>query len=84
MLAIRLHETAHFSLRGVGYGGTAGGSIERWEDKFFRGCFADILTGNWRAHDPYDLENRIHARSSLYRRPNQVSVTQSLQHAPPH
>ena len=51
-----------------------GGGIERWEDKFFRGCFEDILTGNWRSHDPYDLENRIHARSSLYRRPNQVSV----------
>ncbi|KAH9945206.1 uncharacterized protein BXZ73DRAFT_86740 [Epithele typhae] len=56
-----------------------GGGIERWEDKFFRGCFEDILTGNWRAHDPYDLENRIHARSSLYKRPNQATVFRTYQ-----
>ncbi|OBZ72402.1 Uncharacterized protein YbiU [Grifola frondosa] len=48
-----------------------GGSIERWEDKVFRNCFAEILSGDWRKHDPYDLENRINARSSLYNRPNQ-------------
>ncbi len=56
-----------------------GGGIERWEDKFFRGCFADILSGNWREHDPYDLQNRIHARSSLYKRPNQVKPIQTCQ-----
>ena len=50
-----------------------GGGIERWEDEAFRGCFADILNGDWRDHDPYDLEGRINARSSLYGRENQVS-----------
>lgn len=50
----------------------SGGGIERWEDETFRLCFDDILSGNWREHDPYDLVNRINARSSLYGRPNQV------------
>lgn len=49
-----------------------GGGIERWEDAAFRGCFADILAGEWRRHDPYDLAGRINARSSLYGRENQV------------
>ena len=52
----------------------AGGGIERWEDGAFRSCFADILGGAWRAHDPYDLEGRINARSSLYGRPNQARL----------
>ncbi|KAI0749829.1 DUF1479-domain-containing protein [Daedaleopsis nitida] len=56
-----------------------GGSIERWEDSCFRNCFADILNGNWRAHDPYDLQNRIHARTSLYKRPNQATVFRTYQ-----
>lgn len=51
----------------------AGGAIERWEDKVFRTCFADILSGNWRQHDPYDLDGRINAKSSMYGRANQVS-----------
>jgi hypothetical protein len=49
-----------------------GGSIERWEDDKFRRCFEDILSGNWRQHDPYELEGRIDARTSLYGRPQQV------------
>jgi hypothetical protein len=52
-----------------------GGSIERWEDPTFRKCFEDILTGKWREHDPYALQGRLDARSSLYGRPNQVSET---------
>ncbi|TFY82741.1 hypothetical protein EWM64_g1272 [Hericium alpestre] len=56
-----------------------GGSIERWEDETFRTCFADILSGNWRKHDPYDLEGRVNARSSLYKRPNQASVFRTFQ-----
>ncbi|TFK73248.1 DUF1479-domain-containing protein [Pluteus cervinus] len=56
-----------------------GGSIERWEDKTFRKCFNDIFTGNWRSHDPYDLEGRLDARSSLYGRPNQSSVFRTFQ-----
>jgi hypothetical protein len=51
-----------------------GGSIERWEDESFRKCFADILSGNWRAHDPYELEGRLDARTSLYGRPGQVGL----------
>ncbi|KAI0798536.1 hypothetical protein BC629DRAFT_1592113 [Irpex lacteus] len=56
-----------------------GGSIERWEDETFRQCFDDILSGNWREHDPYDLVNRINARSSLYGRPNQSTVFRTYQ-----
>ncbi|KAL0945418.1 hypothetical protein HGRIS_000910 [Hohenbuehelia grisea] len=56
-----------------------GGAIERWEDVTFRTCFADILSGNWRAHDPYDLKGRLDARSSLYNRPNQSTVFRTFQ-----
>ncbi|EKM54672.1 uncharacterized protein PHACADRAFT_258661 [Phanerochaete carnosa HHB-10118-sp] len=56
-----------------------GGGIERWEDDAFRSCFADILNGNWRQHDPYDLEGRINARNSLYGRPNQSSIFRTYQ-----
>ncbi|GJE92712.1 DUF1479 domain-containing protein [Phanerochaete sordida] len=56
-----------------------GGGIERWEDDAFRTCFADILNGNWRQHDPYDLEGRINARSSLYGRENQASIFRTYQ-----
>ncbi|KAI0775032.1 DUF1479-domain-containing protein [Trametes elegans] len=56
-----------------------GGAIERWEDDVFRKCFADILSGNWREHDPYDLRHRIDARSSLYKRPNQSTVFRTYQ-----
>ncbi|KAN0092612.1 Protein of unknown function (DUF1479) domain containing protein [Tylopilus felleus] len=56
-----------------------GGAIERWEDDTFRRCFEDILTGNWRDHDPYDLEHRLDARSSLYGRPGQATVFRTFQ-----
>ncbi|KAF4579939.1 hypothetical protein EYR36_001759 [Pleurotus pulmonarius] len=56
-----------------------GGAIERWQDEHFRMCFADILSGDWRAHDPYDLEGRLNARSSLYGRPNQSTVFRTFQ-----
>ncbi|KAL4062880.1 hypothetical protein J3A83DRAFT_4107876 [Scleroderma citrinum] len=58
---------------------TDGGSIERWEDVNFRKCFADILSGNWRQHDPYHLEHRLDARSDLYDRPDQASVFRTFQ-----
>lgn len=51
-----------------------GGGIERWEDANFRKCFADILSGNWSKHDPYDLQGRLNARTSMYGRPNQASL----------
>ncbi|KAF7330194.1 DUF1479-domain-containing protein [Mycena venus] len=56
-----------------------GGAIERWEDENFRACFTDILSGAWSKHDPYALEPRLEARTSLYRRPNQSSVFRTFQ-----
>ncbi|KAK7032721.1 DUF1479-domain-containing protein [Favolaschia claudopus] len=56
-----------------------GGSIERWEDEKFRTCYADILSGAWLKHDPYALEPRLEARTSLYRRPNQSSIFRTFQ-----
>ncbi|PFH48468.1 hypothetical protein AMATHDRAFT_65378 [Amanita thiersii Skay4041] len=56
-----------------------GGSTERWEDPVFRQCFADILSGEWKRHDPYELEGRLNARSSLYGRPNQATVFRTFQ-----
>ena len=56
-----------------------GGSIERWEDPFFRKCFENILNGNWKDHDPFALEGRLDARSSLYGKPEQSSVFRTFQ-----
>jgi hypothetical protein len=56
-----------------------GGSIERWEDPFYRKCFEDILNGNWKNHDPYILENRLDVKSSLYGRPTQSTIFRSFQ-----
>ncbi|KAK7461877.1 hypothetical protein VKT23_008311 [Stygiomarasmius scandens] len=56
-----------------------GGAIERWEDPAFRTCFEDILSGNWRQHDPYGLSGRLNARASLYERPNQASIFRTFQ-----
>ncbi|KAG6914834.1 hypothetical protein DXG01_015055 [Tephrocybe rancida] len=49
-----------------------GGTIERWEDPAFRQCFASILSGDWRSHDPYELQGRVAASNSRYDRPEQV------------
>ncbi|KIY65448.1 DUF1479-domain-containing protein [Cylindrobasidium torrendii FP15055 ss-10] len=56
-----------------------GGSIERWEDPTFRSSFHDILSGEWRKHDAFNLGGRITARHSMYRRPNQASIFRSFQ-----
>ncbi|KAK1228853.1 hypothetical protein PQX77_008095 [Marasmius sp. AFHP31] len=56
-----------------------GGTIERWEDPAFRTCFSNILSGNWRSHDPYELGGRLNARASIYQRPNQASIFRSFQ-----
>ncbi|KAH6909282.1 hypothetical protein BKA70DRAFT_1278064 [Coprinopsis sp. MPI-PUGE-AT-0042] len=56
-----------------------GGTTERWEEPTFRQCFTDILSGNWRQHDPYDLEGRLNAKSSLYGRPSQSSIFRTFQ-----
>ncbi|KAF8521199.1 DUF1479-domain-containing protein [Hysterangium stoloniferum] len=49
-----------------------GGAIERWEDPGLRNVFDEILKGNWKAHDPYDLEKRLKANSNIYGRPGQA------------
>ena len=49
-----------------------GGGIERWQEEAFRACFADILSGDWRKHDPYNLALRVKAKESLGGRENLV------------
>lgn len=56
-----------------------GGAIERWEDPTFRSCFEDILNGEWRKHDPYDITRRMNATTSMYGRDNQTSVFRTYQ-----
>jgi len=56
-----------------------GGTMERWEDPYFRRCFEHILSGNWRKHDPFALEGRLDANNSMYGRPNQASVFRTFQ-----
>ncbi|KAJ6460247.1 hypothetical protein C8R45DRAFT_1180344 [Mycena sanguinolenta] len=56
-----------------------GGAIECWEDENFRVCFADILSGEWSKHDPYALEPRLNAQTSLYGRPGQSTVFRAFQ-----
>jgi hypothetical protein len=43
-----------------------GGSLERWEDPGFRGCFRAIFGGDWQKHDPFDAAHRLDARQDLY------------------
>lgn len=74
MLMVCLVITVPFSNTWVDTILAIGGTIERWEDHEFRKCFSNILSGNWRLHDPYELESRLNARSSLYGRPSQVSL----------
>ncbi|KAG9225114.1 hypothetical protein CCMSSC00406_0007475 [Pleurotus cornucopiae] len=56
-----------------------GATLERWEEPNMRLCFKDILSGDWRSHDPYDLDGRLEAMTSLYNRPNQCSVFRTFQ-----
>ncbi|KAF4597097.1 hypothetical protein EYR40_007547 [Pleurotus pulmonarius] len=56
-----------------------GATLERWEEPNMRVCFKDILSGDWRSHDPYDLDGRLEALTSLYNRPNQCSVFRTFQ-----
>ncbi|KAG1853904.1 hypothetical protein DFJ58DRAFT_728031 [Suillus subalutaceus] len=39
----------------------------------------DILSGNWRQHDPYELEGRLDAHASLCGRPGQATVFRTFQ-----
>ncbi|KAG8988850.1 hypothetical protein FRB94_002186 [Tulasnella sp. JGI-2019a] len=43
-----------------------GGSVERWEDEAFRGCYREILEGQWRDHDAWDAERRLEINSNLH------------------
>ncbi|KAL5511381.1 hypothetical protein ACEPAH_4597 [Sanghuangporus vaninii] len=56
-----------------------GATIERWEDMSLRDTFGDILRGEWRKHDPYNLAGRLQANSSMYGRPEQASVFRTFQ-----
>ncbi|KIM39352.1 hypothetical protein M413DRAFT_29510 [Hebeloma cylindrosporum] len=38
-----------------------------------------ILKGNWEHHDPFELEGRLNAQSSLYGRPSQSSTFRTFQ-----
>ncbi|KAG8738094.1 hypothetical protein FRC10_007287 [Ceratobasidium sp. 414] len=49
-----------------------GGSLERWEDLEYRKCYTEILTGNWRKHDPFKIGPRLKANSDLYQGASQI------------
>ncbi|KAH9925701.1 hypothetical protein B0H21DRAFT_141575 [Amylocystis lapponica] len=56
-----------------------GGSLEQWEDPVFRACFGEIFpmgtsSESWRAHDPFDVTPRLHAKHNIYNAPTQCSV----------
>jgi len=53
--------------------------MERWEDPGFRNVYSDILKGDWKAHDPYDLGKRINMNSNIYKRPGQSTVFRTFQ-----
>lgn len=59
-----------------------GGGLERWEDPGFRGCFKEILSGDWRSHDAFDATRRIGIKQDLYNtscvRPFSHSAIQTL------
>ncbi|TCD69586.1 hypothetical protein EIP91_007008 [Steccherinum ochraceum] len=50
------------------------GGLERWEDPGFRGCFKEILNGDWRNHDAFDASRRIGIKQDLYNTSGQCSV----------
>ncbi|KAL5532885.1 hypothetical protein ACEPAF_4659 [Sanghuangporus sanghuang] len=56
-----------------------GATIERWEDRSLRDTFGDILRGEWRKHDPYNIASRLQANYSMYGRPEQASVFRTFQ-----
>lgn len=56
-----------------------GGGIERWEDVGFRKVYEEILKGDWKAHDPYDVGRRLFVDSNLYKRPGQSTIFRSFQ-----
>ncbi|EJT97180.1 DUF1479-domain-containing protein [Dacryopinax primogenitus] len=56
-----------------------GAKIERWADDSLRSCFASVLKGDWRAHDPFVVDGRIRAESNMHKRPGQSSMFRSWQ-----
>jgi hypothetical protein len=56
-----------------------GGGIERWEDPTFRQCFQTIFEGKWRDHNPFHLDDRLNAKSSMYGRSNHASIFRTWQ-----
>lgn len=45
----------------------------RWEDVEYRKCYSEIVSGNWRAFDPFKIGPRLNANSDLYQGASQVS-----------
>ncbi|KAL7275504.1 hypothetical protein RUND412_001562 [Rhizina undulata] len=43
-----------------------GGSLERWEDDYYRGVYEKVLAGQWEEYEPFDAEGRERARMDLY------------------
>lgn len=56
-----------------------GGSLERWEDKEYRSCYAPIFEGNWEEFDPYDATHRIEAQPDLHDSRGTCSIFRSFQ-----
>jgi len=56
-----------------------GGSLERWEDVEYRKCYSEIVSGNWRAFDPFKIGPRLNANSDLYQGASQCSVLRGFQ-----
>lgn len=46
-----------------------GGSLERWEEPTFRNFYSSILNGNWREHNPFDVDKRTEVIADLYQTP---------------
>jgi len=57
-----------------------GAKIERWADDSLRSCFASVLKGNWKEHDPFVVDGRIPEEShNTHKRPGQSSIFRSWQ-----
>ncbi|KAG8703324.1 hypothetical protein FRC09_004227, partial [Ceratobasidium sp. 395] len=53
--------------------------LERWEDQEYRKCYTEILAGNWRKFDPFNIAPRLKANSDLYQGASQCSVLRGFQ-----
>ncbi|KZO97475.1 DUF1479-domain-containing protein [Calocera viscosa TUFC12733] len=56
-----------------------GAKIERWADDSLRSCFASVLKGQWKEHDPFVVDGRIPAETNIHKKPGQASIFRSWQ-----